>query len=477
MSNMRWFRACLVGLICLVACLGVAAVARADLPASESSLDPAGWAFEINPDNLGWLWVTDSTAGQVWGVEAKTGFYEVYPVGGAPTDARHQGDSLWWADVQTNTLGLASTLDGAFTHWRIPGATGFYGTAIDEFGRFWAASISDSTLYRLDADPAELCQFTLPQEGIVSYIAGDGGDLWMGDYVNQSLLRLQVSNNHLATWSLPADSSPLGMVPDHQGNIWYADENLNLLAQFNPSSDLLKSYPIPVSSSPVMPSMWGSQVWYGGQEMVGVGANLGSLDPLLAAPITYTLEVTSTPITPSCSPMSASDTGYLTITTGDLAWESLSFPALWDAGGWRLFQLPENASLWGMAALGGDFYAIDQGRQRLIRIAAAPTARLNVIKHVINDHGGTAEADDFTIILDDPWATPNSFPGAETPGTEVILNPGPYAVTELRPFGYSASYSTDCTGTISAGETRTCTITNDDLASATVNTFLPIISK
>ena len=35
-------------------------------------------------------------------------------------------------------------------------------------------------------------------------------------------------------------------------------------------------------------------------------------------------------------------------------------------------------------------------------------------------------------------------------------------MTETGPAGYTASYSADCTGSIANGETKTCTVTNDD---------------
>ena len=47
----------------------------------------------------------------------------------------------------------------------------------------------------------------------------------------------------------------------------------------------------------------------------------------------------------------------------------------------------------------------------------------------------------------------------------VTLEPAGYSVTETGPSGYAASpYSADCTGTIALGETKTCTITNNDIA-------------
>ncbi len=88
-------------------------------------------------------------------------------------------------------------------------------------------------------------------------------------------------------------------------------------------------------------------------------------------------------------------------------------------------------------------------------------ARLTVIKHVINDNGGTATAADFTLDSGGLEDSPDDFPGSES-GTTVILDPGGYHVSESGPSGYSASFSADCIGTIAAGQTKTCTVTNDD---------------
>ena len=98
------------------------------------------------------------------------------------------------------------------------------------------------------------------------------------------------------------------------------------------------------------------------------------------------------------------------------------------------------------------------------------TGTLVVIKHVINDNGGTSTARDFTIDVS------RSFPGAESPGTNVALSPGSYSVSEKGPTGYVQSLSGDCSGIINAGDSKVCTITNNDNPqtsgpSITINSF------
>ena len=101
----------------------------------------------------------------------------------------------------------------------------------------------------------------------------------------------------------------------------------------------------------------------------------------------------------------------------------------------------------------------------------APT--LTVIKHVVNDNGGTATAGQWTMSVA-PYGF--SFPGAESPGTSVSINAGAYSVSESGgPSGYTASSSAQCSGTAVVGGSYTCTITNDDQA-ATLTVIKHVIN-
>ena len=89
--------------------------------------------------------------------------------------------------------------------------------------------------------------------------------------------------------------------------------------------------------------------------------------------------------------------------------------------------------------------------------------QLIVIKYVINNNGGTAVAGDFTMNVTATNPSDDLFPGAESPGTTITLDAGSYSVDESVFAGYSKSLSADCVGTITIGQTKTCTITNDDI--------------
>ncbi|HYZ58865.1 MAG TPA: beta-propeller fold lactonase family protein [Nitrososphaeraceae archaeon] len=85
--------------------------------------------------------------------------------------------------------------------------------------------------------------------------------------------------------------------------------------------------------------------------------------------------------------------------------------------------------------------------------------KLIVTKQVINEGGGEAEPSDFTITVDGNNPTPSSFDGSSS-GTSVTLEPGSYSVTENSLPEYTSSKSGECAGSLSAGETKQCTITN-----------------
>lgn len=99
----------------------------------------------------------------------------------------------------------------------------------------------------------------------------------------------------------------------------------------------------------------------------------------------------------------------------------------------------------------------------MIVLPVVTTGTIIVIKNVINDNTGTAVAGDFTMNVTATNPSLSSFPGS-TVGTSVTVDLGAYSVAETPASGYASVLSADCTGTMGAGEVKTCTITNDDIA-------------
>jgi uncharacterized repeat protein (TIGR01451 family) len=95
-------------------------------------------------------------------------------------------------------------------------------------------------------------------------------------------------------------------------------------------------------------------------------------------------------------------------------------------------------------------------------------SHLTVIEHVTNDNGGAAKASDFALAVKGGSPNPAQFPGADSPGTEVTLDAGSYAVSQETALGYWTTFSQDCEGTLAPGESKTCTVSSDDLGPITL---------
>ena len=95
---------------------------------------------------------------------------------------------------------------------------------------------------------------------------------------------------------------------------------------------------------------------------------------------------------------------------------------------------------------------------------------LTVVKHVVNDDGGTAVAADWSLHVKSGANDVTGSPQAgDESGDTYTVAAGAYTVSETGgPSGYVATFSGDCDAdgdvTVSVGQAKTCTITNNDIA-------------
>ena len=69
----------------------------------------------------------------------------------------------------------------------------------------------------------------------------------------------------------------------------------------------------------------------------------------------------------------------------------------------------------------------------------------------------------FTVAVSGLNANPSTFPGSLS-GTQVTVA-GSYSVTALQLQGYSATYSSGCTGTLQQGQSALCVVTESNTSS------------
>jgi len=105
-------------------------------------------------------------------------------------------------------------------------------------------------------------------------------------------------------------------------------------------------------------------------------------------------------------------------------------------------------------------------------VPPTPLATLHVIKHVVNNDGGTATASSFTLHvkgssgmgLTDVANSPAA--GLDAPGIIYNLVAGSYVISENTNLGYAATFSGDCDANghinLAPGDNKTCWLINDD---------------
>jgi hypothetical protein len=85
---------------------------------------------------------------------------------------------------------------------------------------------------------------------------------------------------------------------------------------------------------------------------------------------------------------------------------------------------------------------------------------LVVKKVVVNNNGGTAVASNFSFKVNNGPAVAFAAGGTNN----IAVDADTYSVSEVAAAGYSASYNNCSNVSVSIGQTKTCTITNDDIA-------------
>jgi streptogramin lyase len=270
---------------------------------------------------------------------------------------------------------------GTLTTWEVPEDHNLWGLAFDDADRLWMTEWvgAGSNLYRFDPVATELCTYTLPSNSRSYYLLHDQGQLWLRNWDQYRIYRLDIASGQADWWQWDlgqSNAEPTGLALDDDGNLWWADAELGALARLEPDLDRMTVYTLPVGTRPHMLETGPGGVWY----TEGVSGTVGLLAPASAASATTTLSTGSGSVTAECSSWDPSTTSPAFISAGTLSWTPGSVTTLVDAAGWTVYQLATGASPYGIAGSGGYVWAADQGRQKLLRLSA-PIAVVAIEKH------------------------------------------------------------------------------------------------
>jgi streptogramin lyase len=333
--------------------------------------DLPGTVYEINPGTAGDIYASNNSASEVWRIDA-SGAYTVYEGIGSATDAKlDSAGDIWYTDSGLS-FGRIDVSSEIRTTWTLSGAQNLGGLAFDDAGGVWLTQWFGQDIYHFDPSATVVCTYSVgaPSE----YVRYDQGELWLASWGRDRVYRFDTATGAATWWPIMGDNPyPMGLELGDDGNLWWADAGLGVLARLQPDLDLMTSYSLPVGTEPQMIDIRPEGVWYTEYTRDGAGT-FGVLRPDTATGVTTEL-TRSAPavVTPDCL-----DTGLgggiqasVTTRTGDLAWAADSLAPVVDGGGWTVYQVPSGprqAGPYGIASSGDYLWIGDQGRQKLLRI-------------------------------------------------------------------------------------------------------------
>ena len=383
-------------LVILLAVSAAAVVLAGDLSVGERLLTDRGIAYGISQDDTGRLFITDWKLGEVWRVDPATGAYTLFGGLGSTLDARpDDAGDIWLTSFWNPYLNRINTSASPvsmttwdLTAWESGRAYNLSGLAFDELGRIWFSEwgeVSDTQLlYRFDPGTNQLCGYTLPGGNHSWYLLYDAPYLWLGDWVQSTIVRLNTTTREVTYWGAGTKAEPRGLALDEAGHLWWADMGAGKIGRLDPETNALKLFSLPDAGSPnytrpYSVTVHGGMIWYTAQgDEVGT---LGMLNPAVAAGTSSTAKQTTFTSAETCRLLSASTTSTVSITTG--AWTEPWPVRTWidtsasASAGWMMYEAPGAEMPYGISVEGERLWFTDQMYNKLLRVAIptpAPTA-------------------------------------------------------------------------------------------------------
>jgi streptogramin lyase len=348
--------------------LSVAAVYAAG-SIEQADLTSYGEVYEINHDDAGTLYISDTSAGEIWRLDPSDSSFDIYTLSTLGVqDARPDGSNRIWFTDGASVFGFVDTSSPSQTIWEITAASNLWGLAFDGSGNVWMTESfgSDSMIYRFNPSTKELCEYELPGGSASYYILYDDGYLWLANSSNDSIIRYQISTRQATRWMIGESAAPKGIALDDGGDFWWADSGLGALAQLDASTGKMAQYTPPLGTRPWSVIARGSFTWYT-ENLVDT---VGYLDPAAASSSGKTLTSSTIDAAESCASLGAGTTSSISSNSGTLSWSQQDTTLAVDQDGWKIYQLPnENPDPlpYDLSASGEAVYITDQGRQKLLR--------------------------------------------------------------------------------------------------------------
>ncbi len=448
------------------------------VPLQETSLYSGGNAAGIYVGIDGDLFIVDRQD-ELWMIDPETGNYrDWWGIGGVELMdiIQTQSNMVWWT-ISDTVFGNLNLETNAVQSWDLA----YYfdnplnlGSLSYQDGYLWLAPYYApyDGILRFNLSTYDLCLYQSPI--YASDLIIFDGMLWMTNWQNDSLMRMDPETGRLAKFATGGDIHTIdsNLKTDGTQLLWTEDVLNGQIVSLDPDSHTMTAFDLPDGEQPRNLALRGGKVWY-----TNANGSFGRLDPNTAGKESSIVaeQVVKTSMTPECITLDGPFTSIASREPdGTFSWLDINSTKTGRLTGILSYNLPEGSAPFGITGTLDHIWLTDPGRQKLIRMPMSEQeAFIIVIKEVINDDGGIALPDDFNLLL-------NGQP--VTSGETIAVDPGTYTVTETLLPGYTfEGFSGDCDEkgelTVAAAESKTCTITNDDQSAGDYAIYLPLILK
>ena len=132
----------------------------------------------------------------------------------------------------------------------------------------------------------------------------------------------------------------------------------------------------------------------------------GVLNPAAADRTITTVMSVTTPVTTSFRVIGAGVSSSVPISTGVGVWSPVVITTAYDSDGWQIYELPTGAYPWGIAAVEGEIYLADTGRDKLVHVSWNESPVLVNNTGLTVDEGGTETITSAMLLVTDTDNTP-----------------------------------------------------------------------